>query len=127
MTSPVRFRLEPGAGPFCKDNFTTSFYLPYDLQGKAPAPSSSDIFVEQDAEVTVYVVSFPGYADEKTVLDHLKSLTDALTAANITDYDSSYFYMAGYDSPFRFIGRHNEVWLQQTTQPPAFQQNVVEQ
>eukprot|EP01024_Parvocaulis_polyphysoides_P068568 TRINITY_DN83664_c1_g1_i1.p1 TRINITY_DN83664_c1_g1~~TRINITY_DN83664_c1_g1_i1.p1 ORF type:complete len:241 (+),score=13.07 TRINITY_DN83664_c1_g1_i1:69-725(+) len=125
MTSPVRFQLQHGAGPFCKDNFTTSFFVPYDLQGKAPAPTESDIYIEQDEEYEVYVQSFPGYADEKKVIEHIKALTYALTSANITDFDSTFFYMAGYDSPFRFIDRHNEVWLKKITPPPAQIQRVV--
>jgi hypothetical protein len=26
-------------------------------------------------------------------------------------YSSSHYYSAGYDSPFRLVGRHNEVWI----------------
>eukprot|EP01026_Neomeris_dumetosa_P000684 TRINITY_DN1016_c0_g1_i3.p2 TRINITY_DN1016_c0_g1~~TRINITY_DN1016_c0_g1_i3.p2 ORF type:complete len:243 (-),score=26.04 TRINITY_DN1016_c0_g1_i3:185-814(-) len=113
MTAPVRSRLEPGPGPFCKDNFTTSFFVPYDLQDTAPEPSSSDVFIEKDSPKSFYVASFGGYAPEKTVLEHVKSLGDSLEAAGIKDFARDYFYMAGYDPPFRVFDRHNEVWLEQ--------------
>ncbi|KAJ9522741.1 hypothetical protein QJQ45_019853, partial [Haematococcus lacustris] len=32
MTAPVRVRLTPGPGPFCKDDFTVAFYLPWTHQ-----------------------------------------------------------------------------------------------
>jgi hypothetical protein len=32
MTAPVRVLLFPGAGPFCRDMFTVSFFLPFDYQ-----------------------------------------------------------------------------------------------
>jgi hypothetical protein len=41
----------------------------------------------------------------------LDMLNTAVMALNTTDYkyDASYFFTAGYDSPFRLINRHNEV------------------
>lgn len=32
MTAPVRVSVIPGAGPFCEDEFTISFFVPYDYQ-----------------------------------------------------------------------------------------------
>lgn len=29
MTAPVRTKVYPGQGPFCHDNFTVSFYVPF--------------------------------------------------------------------------------------------------
>ena len=37
-------------------------------------------------------------------------MTSLGTNANTT-YDSQRMFMAGYDSPFKFFGRTNEVWL----------------
>ncbi len=38
------------------------------------------------------------------------ALTDKLTA-NGEDYDSSLFWTAGYDAPYKLSGRHNEIWI----------------
>ena len=32
MTAPVRVLLEAGEGPFCKDHFKISFFVPFVLQ-----------------------------------------------------------------------------------------------
>lgn len=32
MTAPVRVSVSPGAGPFCEDNFSISFFVPYEFQ-----------------------------------------------------------------------------------------------
>lgn len=36
MTAPVRVLLFPGAGPFCENRFTISFFVPFDLQARGP-------------------------------------------------------------------------------------------
>ena len=43
-------------------------------------------------------------------MEQLKASLDA--AGKSTSYDPSYYLSAGYDAPFTFFGRHNEVWLQ---------------
>lgn len=32
MTSPVLVDVEPSCGPFCKNNFTVSFFVPFNFQ-----------------------------------------------------------------------------------------------
>jgi hypothetical protein len=32
MTAPVTVRVIPSQGPFCEDNFTISFFVPFDFQ-----------------------------------------------------------------------------------------------
>lgn len=32
MTAPVTVRVTPSQGPFCEDNFTISFFVPFDFQ-----------------------------------------------------------------------------------------------
>lgn len=32
MTSPVRVEVEAAAGPFCKNNFTVSFFVPFSYE-----------------------------------------------------------------------------------------------
>ena len=58
----------------------------------------------------VAVASYSGWSNEQKVIEHGKELFESLAAKNI-EYDSDMFYTAGYDSPFRLIDRHNEVWV----------------
>ena len=59
---------------------------------------------------TLYVCrSFGGFAHESDYVTNARELADALPAS--AKYDKSYFYSAGYDSPFALFNRHNEVWF----------------
>merc|ERR1719433_674019 len=63
MTAPVTSYITPGEGPFCEDHFNISFFVPFYLQGKAPVPTSPDVYSIQRQPMKVYVTSFGGYAD----------------------------------------------------------------
>ncbi len=41
------------------------------------------------------------------------ALTAKLTA-NEEAFDSSAFWTAGYDAPYKLTGRHNEIWIRKT-------------
>ena len=123
MTAPVRVRVTPGAGPFCESNFTVSFFVPFvkgepGTQIDAPKPTDPEVFEETDlSALTVYARSFPGYADEKKLLAESRTLAAALErdgkkggGGGGGEGKKSSFFFAGYDSPFRVLGRHNEVW-----------------
>ena len=45
MTAPVLTKISPGAGPFCKSNFTVSFFLPFTRQGNPPTPFEKRVYV----------------------------------------------------------------------------------
>jgi hypothetical protein len=51
-----------------------------------------------------------GFASDKDVLGQARALVEKLDGAG-RKYHSGHYYSAGYDSPFRLIGRHNEVWV----------------
>mmetsp|Transcript_9145 Transcript_9145/g.22652 ORF Transcript_9145/g.22652 Transcript_9145/m.22652 type:complete len:237 (-) Transcript_9145:492-1202(-) len=114
MTAPVRARLTPGPGPFCDDSFTISFFLPLDYQGDGapppPAPSKPDVFIEATPATSVYLVSYGGWSSEEKVLEKAQGLVARLDELGRA-YDASHYFFAGYDPPFRLIGRHNEVWV----------------
>ena len=58
----------------------------------------------------VAVASYGGYASDDTILQNAARLRAALIAKG-AEADFSVFYAAGYDSPFRFFNRHNEIWF----------------
>lgn len=112
MTAPVRNLIGASAGPFCKNNFTTSFYVPKAYQKKgAPKPNNPDVYIEDTPAFTAYVAQKGGYVmDDWSIQRMVKGLTEALEAQGV-EFESESFYLAGYDPPFRLTGRHNEVWL----------------
>ena len=64
--------------------------------------------VQGKIETTVFR-SFGGYSNSEVVrllLDRLKA-----DIGNASKYHDSFYYTAGYDSPIKFLNRHNEVWL----------------
>lgn len=79
-------------------------------QGKAPQPSSDLVFIQPSGPASYWVLSYSGWASEKTMLNRALVVIKALDDAG-KKYDASYFFSAGYDSPFRLTGRHNEVWI----------------
>jgi len=109
MTAPVITQVIPGPGPNCESNFTMSFYVPKSLWDTAPLPSASDVFLHQLPEMTVYVKAFDGYASSA---DYVKVASDLAKAIGDSEaVDTAQWYMAGYDSPFKFWDRRNEVWF----------------
>lgn len=111
MTSPVRSQLSAAAGPFCKRNFTVSFYVPKALQASPPAPLSPDVYISQQAPFRAYVTQGSGYKmDDYSIARMAKGLAESLDSEGLP-YDGDTFFYASYDPPFRFTGRHNEVWF----------------
>jgi len=110
MTAPVTSYITPGAGPFCEDFFNISFYVPNDLQGMAPMPSEQDVHSIKRDEMRVFVTAFPGFSSIEKIRAAATSLGENLVKHG-EEFDTEHIYFAGYDSPFRFFNRHNEVWL----------------
>lgn len=110
MTAPVITRVQPSQGPFCEDNFTISFFVPFDFQADTPAPSDETVFLQELPATDVYVASFAGFATGGIYLDKAAEVVKALEDAG-EGIRTDYFYTAGYDSPFRLRNRHNEVWI----------------
>ncbi|XP_068088335.1 heme-binding protein 2-like [Hyperolius riggenbachi] len=105
MTVPVVIHapLAPEDG-----NATMSFYLPPVLENP-PIPSDENVKVEKAPKVSYYVRSFGGYALYFTYIKHAKALAEDLRANGLA-FDDSYYHRVGYNDPFTFVDRHNEVW-----------------
>ena len=106
MTTPVLTQVQAVS---CGSNFTTSFYV---AAGPAPPPppSADDVFIQTVPAMEVYVSTFSGWANEKRVVAQAAQLSEALSKAGIVVGITSW-WTAQYDSPFRLMDRHNEVWL----------------
>uniref|UniRef100_A0A8C3RKV7 Heme-binding protein 2 n=1 Tax=Chelydra serpentina TaxID=8475 RepID=A0A8C3RKV7_CHESE len=121
MTAPVTCHVEPGAGPFCESTITVSFYIPSVHQADPPKPSESDIFFENRPAMTVFVRSFGGYSSATKNQEELLTLAESLKRDGKV-FDEKVYYTAGYDSPFKLLNRHNEVWLIKRNGNPSNQE-----
>ncbi|KAG8582901.1 hypothetical protein GDO81_008219 [Engystomops pustulosus] len=110
MTAPVTTYIEPGAGPSCESTITVSFYIPTEHQDDPPKPSESNVFVTERPETTVYVRCFGGFTNGAKNQEQILQLSESLKRDNKL-FNENIYYTAGYDSPFKLLNRHNEVWL----------------
>lgn len=93
---------------------TMCFYLSLANQSGPPVPSDSRVFFQDRPMLTVAVKRFGGYywvwSDFQP---KAYSLQNDLIAAGKTNIDFTYFYSNGYDAPWKFWFRRNEVWFVQ--------------
>ncbi|XP_046548673.1 heme-binding protein 2-like [Haliotis rubra] len=107
MTAPVIIKIIPGPGPACESNFTMSFFVARD---NPPRPTDPKVSLQRFPSFRAYVRSFGGYYME-SITPWLKEAEKLSGYLNGTSYNTDYYYTAGYDSPFTFFKRHNEVWF----------------
>ncbi len=117
MTAPVTVDVAPGPGPSCGSNFTVAFFVPPPPAAPPPAPSSAAVFLQSVPARDVYVASYGGFTDEKSVVRHAAELVNALAKAGVAVPAQGGFTTASYDSPFRLLDRHNEIWVAAPAQP----------
>nr|XP_060609440.1 heme-binding protein 2 [Anolis sagrei ordinatus] len=110
MTAPVTCFVQPGAGPFCESTTTVSFYVPSQHQQNPPKPLEAGVFIESRSSIIVFVRSFGGFANAKKNQEEILALAESLRRDGRSFQEKNY-YSAGYDSPFKLLNRHNEVWL----------------
>jgi hypothetical protein len=114
MTAPVLSKINSKTA-FTDDEevFTMSFFLGYNLQkeGTAPIPEEEQVFLHKLESKRYGVISYSGYSNKSVQEENLRKLGNYL-AKNEVKFNSNYYFFAGYDSPFTFFNRHNEVWVE---------------
>ena len=101
MTAPVRMEMsEKGS--------SMSFVMPekYDM-ASLPKPNDATVEIKQSEEVYAAVIAFGGYANDEKIDDYKNKLVSLLQKKNIKIIGS--FNFLGYNAPFQFIGRKNEI------------------
>jgi hypothetical protein len=116
MTAPVLTSVVPGAGPLHSSAYLVRLYLPAKFQASPPVPLPElNLRPDRWPSHCTAVRSFSGYARDRNVVEEAEQLALSLSRspwANCTSYPSKNAYsIAQYSSPFRFIGRVNEVWF----------------
>lgn len=100
MTSPVAMSLE--------DSMTMMFMVPKNLNRETlPRPNQSKIEFKEEPAKRVAAIRFGGWANDEKIATYKKILKAALDAAGIAY--SSRFSFLGYNPPFQFFNRKNEI------------------
>ncbi len=113
MTSPVTvdYKVNDNQKMTPKSNVQMAmrFYVPTENQANTPKPTG-DAYLEENPEMIVAVIRFGGYASTNDYIQNRDMLIKAL-GDEASSYDCVQIMTAGYDPPFKPIGRTNEVWL----------------
>ena len=100
MTSPVTMSIE--------DSTTMMFMVPKELEkGQLPKPDQSLIEFKEVPAKTVAAINFNGWADDKKIEKYKQKLKSALVTEGISYTDRFYFF--GYNAPYEFFNRKNEI------------------
>ncbi|KAE8815939.1 heme-binding protein 2-like [Hordeum vulgare] len=116
MTTPILTSIVPGAGPLHSSAYFVRLYLPVEFQASPPVPLPElNLHPDRWPGHCVAVRSFSGYARDHNVVEEAEKLAVSLSRSpwgNSTNHPSKSAYsIAQYNSPFRIIGRVNEVWF----------------
>lgn len=101
MTAPVHMRLS-------QQGSSMSFVMSPDIPiQKLPTPLQSNIKLETSPAEYAAAIKFGGYASDKDVRTYSDKLDTILQQQGIRHLGN--FRYLGYDAPYRFFGRRNEV------------------
>jgi len=101
MTSPVHMDINDSRSAM-------SFVMPskYEQQD-LPVPNDSNVILEKSKAEYVAVFGFRGYASDKVIRRNAEKLESLLKEKEIS-YHGNFRYL-GYNPPYQFIGRRNEI------------------
>jgi hypothetical protein len=101
MTSPVHMDINDSVS-------TMSFVMPskYDEQS-LPTPNDSRVKLEKSQSEYVAVLKFGGYANDEKIARYSERLKKSLEKNGVS-YSGNFRYL-GYNPPYQFIGRKNEI------------------
>ncbi|MGH0142877.1 UNVERIFIED_CONTAM: hypothetical protein FKN15_026732 [Acipenser sinensis] len=104
MTIPVLKLVTHGS-----TSYTVSFFVPFLHQSSPLAPSEEEVIIEEKGEMTVFVRCFGGFVRGDKNSGEARLLAESLKRDG-KSFQEDFYYTAGYDSPFKLLNRHNEVW-----------------
>lgn len=101
MTTPVHMDINDSTAKM-------SFVMPSEYQkDNLPTPNDPSVQISKSPEESVAVLQFGGYADDEKIKKYAKRLENDLKLKNIEYFGN--FRFLGYNPPFQFLGRKNEV------------------
>jgi len=84
------------------------FFIGEQHQTNTPVPSNPDVVVKTVGR-TIYTRTIGGYMNKFTWDKEAKELKEKLTDMGL-NFDNSRYFTVGYDAPFKWWNRRNEVW-----------------
>ena len=101
MTAPVIMRITDKGS-------SMSFVMPQKYnESKLPTPNDPQIEIKKSQPTYFAAISFSGYANDEKIVIYHDQLAGMLKEKNIVRKEG--FYFLGYNAPFQFVGRTNEV------------------
>ncbi|XP_066977306.1 heme-binding protein 1-like [Macrobrachium rosenbergii] len=109
MTVPVT--TEYTHGDSGTNTYTMCFFIGEDHQADPPKPEDETVFIEDRPALTIYTRTVGGYMrTESRWMDEAARLAGFLQDEG-TSVSLNHMYWVGYDAPFKFWNRRNEVWF----------------
>ncbi len=101
MTSPVHMDIDESGS-------SMSFVMPseYDIKN-LPKPNDAKVEIHQSPSEYAAAIEFGGYANDNTIKKYAEQLNKLLEEKGIKPI--GHFRYLGYNPPYQFIGRKNEV------------------
>ncbi|XP_047316226.1 heme-binding protein 2-like [Impatiens glandulifera] len=117
MTVPILTSIVPDAGPLHSWAYYVRLYLPAKFQENPPLPLPElNLQPTPWSSRSIAVRQFSGFADDDNIVKEADKLATSLSRSPWSNSTSSAsgdaYSIAQYNSPFRFIGRVNEVWVE---------------
>jgi len=101
MTTPVQMDINDSVS-------TMSFVMPSSYtKDNLPKPNDPNVQIKNTADEYVAVIRFSGYASDEDLKFYSEKLQNLLKENGITSLGNYRFL--GYNPPFQFIGRRNEI------------------
>jgi hypothetical protein len=101
MTAPVQMDINDSAS-------TMSFLMPSSYnESNLPKPNDPNVVIKSTADEYVAVIRFVGYGSDKDLKIYSEKLQNLLKENGITSFGNYRFL--GYNAPYQFIGRRNEI------------------
>ncbi|KAK4714612.1 hypothetical protein R3W88_020519 [Solanum pinnatisectum] len=117
MTAPVIIQVKPSDGPFCASSFVVSFYVP--KKNQPNPPPAEGLHLQKWGKTYVAVRQFSGFIADDDLPREAAALSASIAGTKwAAAIDKSHaadnttlYTVAGYNSPFEFKNRVNEIWF----------------
>ena len=101
MTAPVHMDINDSVS-------TMSFVMPSEYsESTLPKPNDSNVLITKTSDEYVAAIRFAGFASDKDLKFYSEKLKSILAGKGIATY--GHYRFLGYNPPFQFIGRRNEI------------------
>jgi len=114
MTVPVSTRVTntiTDQGNVIKEEM--GFYVPTEHQDSVPSPKAeTDVNIVTRPDMVAFVRTFGGYAkDQDWIQQRDMLINDLKSREDFDEIDTETYFRQGFDAPFKFWGRKNEVFV----------------